>query len=155
MCNRFTLCIASKQILLQQGCCENCLTLDQNGIFLFSQYFDFPAHHWKLARLPKWIILFTKNYPVYHGAGKRLVWHFCCGKAIRKSRKKNWEYHNTAVGPHSAHLVKFSSGLSTAGLLFSTGGSTSSQGGSPTHSLSGQRKRAWQGLRQVSDDVIL
>ena len=36
-----------------------------------------------------------------------------------------------------------------------TGGSTSSQGGSPTHSLSGQRKRAWQGLRQVSDDVIL
>ena len=27
--------------------------------------------------------------------------------------------------------------------------------GALTHSLSGQRKRAWQGLRQVSDDVIL
>ena len=32
--------------------------------------------------------------------------------------------------------------------------STSSER-SPTHSLSGQRKRAWQGLRQVSDDVII
>ena len=35
------------------------------------------------------------------------------------------------------------------------GAALAHRGGSPTHSLSGQRKRAWQGLRQVSDDVIL
>ena len=40
-------------------------------------------------------------------------------------------------------------------LVLKLGAALAHREGAPTHSLSGQRKRAWQGLRQVSDDVIL